>query len=601
MSITFNVDLSSATTIDGAPVYTAEQIGAVPINSSGKISSTYLPDQASLDVEVDSKIEAHSNDTTSVHGIANTANLVFTNDARLAPTGNTIVVDSNIAAAVAASEIGDLIFVKRGSYTITSTISLNGKGDIQFETGTIVNVAGGITAFSTSENKTIIGDAFVLSDTAKLVAVSGGTLRFEFSNISSTSTGTLFTVTAGTIDTSFASIVATSARAFELRGTGSMRIRRSHSVSCQQFLYANTTGGATIDLWTVVGNSPDTVIYIDNIVGLSYRGVNCNSSAGQNSYAGGYKGPVNWISNLGAANFIITDSSIQLDSPSGGGFGYAINTTQAQITSPSRYSFSSKLKWNASRHPTLSWYGPAGLVLSDSDNLGGNYLVIALQPVLDDTWARPFIDFKLGANNTGSAIVYSNSSWSGVATTLNSDGAIRLQNQPTPAEITVVKTSKESLGVVINSPLDGNRIINIKFTTQETIDAFNSFKNFGYAAYLSDWTFSDQVIEGNLAPTIFFNYPQSTSVGGPIAELNPVLRNIRVNTANPRTPATILTTNAQRYFYLDNVKIASWVNCLSIDSLAANTPVVAYNVYSNRPAGSNIAMIGDYRTISTIF
>ena len=142
MSITFNVDLSSATIIEGAPVYTAEQIGAVPLNSSGKIPSSYLPDQASLDVEVDSKIEAHSNDTTNVHGIENTANLVLTDDARLTnartptahthaiadvtnlqtelnnkqasgtyatlvggkvpseqlpPTGNTIAVDSNIA------------------------------------------------------------------------------------------------------------------------------------------------------------------------------------------------------------------------------------------------------------------------------------------------------------------------------------------------------------------------------------------------------------------------------------------------------------------------------------------------------------------------
>lgn len=515
----------------------------------------------------------------------------------LPPTGNTIVVDSNIAAAVAASVAGDLVFVRKGSYTITSTISLNGKGDIQFETGTIVNVAGDITAFSTSENKTIIGDAFVLSDTAKLVAVSGGTLRFEFSNISSTSTGTLFKVTAGTIDTSFASIVATSARAFELTGTGNMRIRRSHSVSCQQFLYANTTGGATIDLWTVVGNSPDTVIHIDNIVGLSYRGVNCNSSAGQNTYTAGYEGAGVWDTNL---TLVTTSNSIQLDSTGGGGFGYAINTTQAQITSPSRYSFSSKLKWNASRLVGTPWYGPAGLVLSDSNNLGGNYLFIGLHPVLDDTWARPYINFKLGANS-GGGIVYTDSTWSGFTTTLNDNGAIRLQNQPTPAVITINKIGRDLLRVVINSPLDGDRIINIKFTTQETINAFNSFNKFGYAAYLSDWTFSDQVIEGNLAPTIFFNYPQSTAPGGPISEINPVLRNIRISVANPRTPATILTTNAQRVFYLDNVKIASWDNRLAFDSLVTSTSAVAYDVYSNRPAGSNIAMIGDYRTISTIF
>ena len=534
-------------------------------------------------------------------------------------TGKTIYVDASVGtdtrtglskydvtkpfqtinAAVAASVSGDLVWVRRGPYSITSTISLNGKGDIQCEAGTSIAVAGGITAFTVNEPKTVIGDVFILTDTAKLVTLSGGTLRFEFASISSTSTGTLFTVTSGTIDTSFAYIVATSARAFELTGSGSMRIRRSHSVSCQQFLYANTTGGATIDLWTVIGSSPDTVFYIDNIVGLSYRGVNCNGSAVQNTYAAGYEGvtPSRWDSNV---DWVATSNGIQLNSTGGGGLGYAINTTQAQITSPSRYSFSSKLKWNASRLFGTPWYGPAGLALSNSSDLGGNYLVIGLQPVLNDTWARSFINFKLGANS-GGGIVYTDSTWSGVETTLNTNDAIRLQNQSTPAVITVVKTSKESLRVVINSPQDGDRIITIKFTTQEAIDAFASFNRFGYAAYRSDWTFSDQVIEGNLAPTFFFNYPQSTAGGGPISEINPVLRNIRINVANPRTPATILTTNAQRYFYLDNVKIASWDNRLSIDSLAANTPVVAYDVYSNRPVGSNIFVTGDLRQISTIF
>lgn len=40
-------------------------------------------DQASLDAEVDGKISTHNSATTSVHGIANTANLVLTDDARL--------------------------------------------------------------------------------------------------------------------------------------------------------------------------------------------------------------------------------------------------------------------------------------------------------------------------------------------------------------------------------------------------------------------------------------------------------------------------------------------------------------------------------------
>ena len=236
------------------------------------------------------------------------------------------------------------------------------------------------------------------------------------------------------------------------------------------------------------------MIYIDNIVCLSYRGVNCNASAGQNSYAAGYQGAENWTTtNLGAANFVLTPTSAQINSTDPGSYGYALNNTTAQITSPSRYSFSSKLKWNASRFmgPETSWQGPAGLTLSNSSNLGGSFLVIGLMPVLNDTWARPFIDFKANVNTGFFGIVYTYSTWSGVETTLNDNGAIRLQNQPTPAVITINKIGRDLLRVVINSPLDGDRIINIKFTTPETIDAFASFNRFGYAAYRSDWTLSD--------------------------------------------------------------------------------------------------------------
>jgi len=57
--------------------------GYAPLDANAKVSVANLPDQASLDAEVDGKITTHNSETTSVHGIANTANLVLTNDARL--------------------------------------------------------------------------------------------------------------------------------------------------------------------------------------------------------------------------------------------------------------------------------------------------------------------------------------------------------------------------------------------------------------------------------------------------------------------------------------------------------------------------------------
>ena len=49
--------------------------GYAPLDANAKVPTANLPDQAD--------ITAHNSATTSVHGIANTANLVLTSDARL--------------------------------------------------------------------------------------------------------------------------------------------------------------------------------------------------------------------------------------------------------------------------------------------------------------------------------------------------------------------------------------------------------------------------------------------------------------------------------------------------------------------------------------
>jgi len=75
--------------------------GYAPLDGTGKVPEGNLPDTASLDAEVNDKINTamlmglstHNSQTTSVHGIADTANLVLTNDARLSdsrtPTSHT--------------------------------------------------------------------------------------------------------------------------------------------------------------------------------------------------------------------------------------------------------------------------------------------------------------------------------------------------------------------------------------------------------------------------------------------------------------------------------------------------------------------------------
>lgn len=54
--------------------------GYAPLDASAKVPTANLPDAAALDAEVAAAVSAHNALTTSVHGIANTANLVFTDD-----------------------------------------------------------------------------------------------------------------------------------------------------------------------------------------------------------------------------------------------------------------------------------------------------------------------------------------------------------------------------------------------------------------------------------------------------------------------------------------------------------------------------------------
>jgi hypothetical protein len=187
-----------------------------------------------------------------------------------------------IGKAVSDSVSGDTVYVRAGYYTISTQISLDGKGNIYFETGTDITVAGNTVAFSltANETKTVNGFAqFTLSGTADMLTQSNGTLFLEYQSITSTSTDTLFRISGGTLNTSFASIVASTTDGFVLTGSGTLIIRRSHTASCKQFLNCNTSGAVTMDIWTVVGASTDATIRVVNHTGFSYRGVNLNSNS----------------------------------------------------------------------------------------------------------------------------------------------------------------------------------------------------------------------------------------------------------------------------------------------------------------------------------
>ena len=191
---------------------------------------------------------------------------------------------ATISAAVAASVAGDLIYVRAGSYSISTSINLNTKGHLYFEPGTTVTIATGITAFTYSQNSAslyICGYAdFVTTGSAAILNQSGGnastSLSFECSSITSASgTGTLFSVAAGefTLDTKL--IRATSATVFSVTGAGIIT-SRAPLVYCGRYLNAAGTAGSIVrsDIWRLETSNSTSGIAITSVGTIDFKIIN---------------------------------------------------------------------------------------------------------------------------------------------------------------------------------------------------------------------------------------------------------------------------------------------------------------------------------------
>lgn len=212
------------------------------------------------------------------------------------PTGRVIIVDNitgtdtrtglikydqfkpykTIETAVYDSLSGDTIYIRAGTYTIASQIPLDGKGNIYFETGAEASINGTTTAFSLTANETKLingSGKFTLTNTAGILSQANGNITLEYNNIDGTSAGTLFNITGGTLNTSFISINSDQADGFVLTGSGSLIIRNSYRVACNQFLNCNTTGTVIIDLWQASGVLKDTVS-VSRAGEFTYKGTN---------------------------------------------------------------------------------------------------------------------------------------------------------------------------------------------------------------------------------------------------------------------------------------------------------------------------------------
>ena len=184
-----------------------------------------------------------------------------------------------IGAAAAASAPGDLIYVRAGSYTISSQINLNGEGNLYFESGTTVNVASGVVAFSYSQTTSLIVNALSIRGAADFILLGGSagvltmggnattTVAFECNSISGPNTvaGTLFSCSAGALSVDAKTIAmtntftASSATVFNVTGSGKVTTRIPF-VYCGVFVNgagAAIPGNATAaqinaDVWTLI-------------------------------------------------------------------------------------------------------------------------------------------------------------------------------------------------------------------------------------------------------------------------------------------------------------------------------------------------------------
>ena len=171
---------------------------------------------------------------------------------------------ATIAAAVSASAVGDLVYVRAGSYSISAQISLNGKSDIYFEQGASVTVSANIVAFSltVSEPKTIAGyGIFTCSGTGGLWTQSGGTptgqaIAIQCSGITNAAgAGTIFAVATGTLGINIQGVInAPASTVVSETGTSGAVFYEVLFTYCGRLLdmtQANSTMQFTALCWTV--------------------------------------------------------------------------------------------------------------------------------------------------------------------------------------------------------------------------------------------------------------------------------------------------------------------------------------------------------------
>jgi hypothetical protein len=231
----------------------------IGINAGGQLVETTLPSVST---------SGSYNDLTDKPNLASGRTIyvdaVVGTDSRGANSNYSFSVPfATIDAAVAASTSVDLIYVKAGSHTIASTISLNGKGNLFFELGANVTVAINVVAFSLTadESHGIFGyGVFTCSGTGGFWTQSGGNPNTQVVNIeclnitNNIGAGIVFAVGTGNVVINITAIVAPASTIVSETGTSGGFFYRVYQTVCGKLLdmtQANSRMQFTADCWTV--------------------------------------------------------------------------------------------------------------------------------------------------------------------------------------------------------------------------------------------------------------------------------------------------------------------------------------------------------------
>jgi hypothetical protein len=194
---------------------------------------------------------------------------------------------ATIGAAMAASVSGDTVRVRAGSYTITSTISLNGEGNLHLEEGAVVtcSVSGPVFSLTANESKSISGGGqfIITGSTTTFWLQSGGgpqtqLCSFECATISTTTSplnaATIFDVSTGVLVVNAETVYALASTIISCAGTSSNLHYAVKFTYCSRFAHFPTSGSSarmSCDCWTIACYGPKCFQIVGGTVGAKYE------------------------------------------------------------------------------------------------------------------------------------------------------------------------------------------------------------------------------------------------------------------------------------------------------------------------------------------